>query len=248
MDNATCSVDGCTRPLRIIKRRLCNTHYQADLRAKGKGRTKYVVECDGCGKEFDSTRPDGKLCSDECRALVYADGSTSPLPHDHPVMVFVNCASTPIPADHPVVLLGTIEDRMALSRAVSLGAWRRVIDVIQLRSRPTIAGCWEWQGRIGGKGDYPQVRVGGREVFVHRLAIEAKHEGRPLGKQAAHHICANTRCVNPDHLQPVTARENTAEMLARTYMTRRIADLEAALSIHDPGHPLLREIGMAEAS
>lgn len=72
--------------------------------------------------------------------------------------------------------------------------------------------------------------------------------GKPLGKQPAHHKCATTMCVNPMHLQPVTERDNIAEMLARNYMLNRIAELEAALAVHDPEHPLLREVGLSRAS
>ena len=36
-------------------------------------------------------------------------------------------------------------------------------------------------------------------------------------------------------------------MLARTYMTTRIAELEAALSQYEPDHPLLAEIGVVAA-
>ncbi|MDN5919384.1 MAG: HNH endonuclease [Pseudonocardia sp.] len=45
--------------------------------------------------------------------------------------------------------------------------------------------------------------------------------------QYVHHRCANRMCVNPDHLQLTTARENTAEMLRRRYYEARIAALEA---------------------
>jgi hypothetical protein len=93
----------------------------------------------------------------------------------------------------------------------------------------------------------PVVNVGKRMRQAHRLSLEARL-GQPLGGQAAHHICAMPMCVNPDHLQPVTAAENTAEMLARSYMTQRIAALELALGEVDPGHPLLLEVGVADIS
>lgn len=247
MDNATCSVDGCARPLRLIKRRLCNTHYQADLRAKGKGRTKYVVECAGCGKEFGSTRPDGKLCSDECRAKHYAE--VGMIDHAGPSLRRI-CK---LPVEHPVRVLirsnmeAKWRQKSALRLAVEAVDHSAIIEAVRRDTKPSDSGCWVWQRSLTRDG-YPVVRLGkGNTTQVHRLVLEAKH-GAPLGKQAAHHACANTHCVNPDHLQPVTARENTAEMLARTYMESRIADLEAALQIHEPDHPLLQEIGVVKAS
>jgi hypothetical protein len=103
----------------------------------------------------------------------------------------------------------------------------------------TSEGCWQWTRRFNG--GYPLQRVGKKSYLVHRLSLEAKM-GAPLGSQAAHHMCANSKCVNPDHLQPVTHRENIAEMLARNAYLSRIAELESALAEVDPGNPLLRTV------
>ena len=55
----------------------------------------------------------------------------------------------------------------------------------------------------------------------------------------------NTMCVNPDHLQPVTYRDNIAEMLARSSYISRIAELEKALADISPEHPILKRIPLA---
>ena len=89
------------------------------------------------------------------------------------------------------------------------------------------------------------MRIGKRGFQVHRLILQAKHGGKPLGVQAAHHVCANTLCINPEHLQPVTHRDNTAEMLARHTYLHRIAELEEALAQIDPNHPALDRIEVA---
>ena len=93
------------------------------------------------------------------------------------------------------------------------------------------------------KDGYPIVIIDGRQHYVHRLALEAATQ-RSLGSQPAHHICANTACVNPAHLQPVTHRENMAEMMARRYMERRIIELEDALRALAPGHPILKHLSI----
>jgi len=97
-------------------------------------------------------------------------------------------------------------------------------------------GCWVWQRRL--KNGYPVQKWSNKQVQVHRLSLEAKH-GRPLGSQVAHHKCANSSCVNPNHLQPVTHRDNNAEMMQRRTYLDRIAELENALAEIDPSHPLL---------
>ncbi|MEL3944487.1 HNH endonuclease signature motif containing protein [Streptomyces sp. LNU-CPARS28] len=67
-------------------------------------------------------------------------------------------------------------------------------------------GCWEWTGHIKPNG-YGQVRVGGRKFNAHRFSYEALRAPIPEGL-VIDHLCRNRRCVNPDHLEPVTHRTN----------------------------------------
>lgn len=113
-----------------------------------------------------------------------------------------------------------------------------LLTLIEARVTKTPYGCWDWD-RI--KDGYPMARVAGKEVAIHRLVIELSL-GQPLGSQAAHHICANSACVNPEHLQPVTFRENTAEMMARHAYLNRISELEEALRTASPNHPVLNVV------
>jgi len=117
-----------------------------------------------------------------------------------------------------------------------------IVAAIRDRSAVIDTGCWEWLGPFDSSG-YPRCVVGGSKVqgAVHRVVLEASL-GAPLGTQHAHHKCANRTCVNPDHLQPVTHRENMAEMLARHSYLARIRDLERALCELDPAHELLAHI------
>ncbi len=80
-------------------------------------------------------------------------------------------------------------------------------------------------------------------LYVHRLVLEAKLR-KPLGSMRAHHMCGNSGCVNPDHLQPVTDRDNIAEMHQRHAYLARIRELEAALVRLEPNHPLLYVVGV----
>ena len=64
-------------------------------------------------------------------------------------------------------------------------------------------GCWEWVGYIDrhGYGVLDQRRA-------HRVVYERAKGPIPEGLQTDH-LCRNRKCVNPDHLELVTSRENT---------------------------------------
>jgi HNH endonuclease len=66
-------------------------------------------------------------------------------------------------------------------------------------------GCWEWTGALNQSG-YAQIRRWGFTWQVHRLTYEAHYGERP--QQQVDHLCKNTRCCNPEHLEDVTPAEN----------------------------------------
>jgi hypothetical protein len=68
-------------------------------------------------------------------------------------------------------------------------------------------GCWNWTGSLT-PGGYGRLRVDGLRPAAHRFSYELHIGLIPDGLQLDH-LCRNRRCVNPAHLEPVTARENT---------------------------------------
>ncbi len=66
--------------------------------------------------------------------------------------------------------------------------------------------CWEWTGTTDTLG-YGKVYARSVQRSVHRLVWETLVGPIPDGFQVDH-LCRNTGCCNPDHLEPVTPKEN----------------------------------------
>lgn len=67
--------------------------------------------------------------------------------------------------------------------------------------------CWEWTAGLNARG-YGVFGVGRRQnSYAHRWAYMHLVGPIPDGL-TLDHLCRNTRCVNPDHLEPVTRAEN----------------------------------------
>lgn len=74
-------------------------------------------------------------------------------------------------------------------------------------------GCWEYAKNLGSaRNGYRQIQIeirDGRKIrkTAHRLVYESMVGPIPEGL-VLDHLCRNRCCVNPDHLEPVTQREN----------------------------------------
>ena len=67
-------------------------------------------------------------------------------------------------------------------------------------------GCWLWTGGTNGVG-YGRIYLRRKRQYVHRLMWEFFNGPIPEGTEIDH-LCRNPGCVNPDHLEPVSHREN----------------------------------------
>ncbi len=67
-------------------------------------------------------------------------------------------------------------------------------------------GCLIYTGTSNQYG-YCQIMIGGRNVYVHRLTWTLANGPIPDGLELDH-LCRVPNCINTDHLEPVTHREN----------------------------------------
>jgi hypothetical protein len=70
----------------------------------------------------------------------------------------------------------------------------------------TSGDCWLWTASLSGSG-YGQFFVGSRRWYAHRWSYDRFKGPIPDGLEIDH-LCRVKVCVNPDHLEAVTHREN----------------------------------------
>jgi hypothetical protein len=73
--------------------------------------------------------------------------------------------------------------------------------------RPDLGPCWIWLGAKNQYG-YGRINQNGRLVVVHRMLYEqtVRKVSRSL---TLDHLCRVRSCINPSHLEPVTAKVNS---------------------------------------
>lgn len=90
----------------------------------------------------------------------------------------------------------------------TLSLKQRILSNIKINSN----GCWIWQRRVQSNG-YGQISVGSRtdgtnkNTTAHRISY-ITFNGEIADGLQIDHLCKVRVCVNPDHLEAVTAKEN----------------------------------------
>ena len=119
--------------------------------------------------------------------------------------------------------------------------WRRYGDPLGFAERTTTAerfwskvdtsdrdGCWLWTASHHPAG-YGQFYDGDRLIYAHRFAYEHLVGPIPAGLHIDH-LCRTPACVRPDHLEPVTNRENNLRGVSPAAANARVNECKN-------GHP-----------
>lgn len=117
----------------------------------------------------------------------------------------------------------------------------------------TDSGCWEWNGRTGGRMGYGEIDHDGRQQPAHRLAYQT-WVGPVVPDEVVRHKCDNPPCINPDHLEPGTHAENAHDRDSRgrqganqwgtskKWLTNEeVAEIRALMPVPRGGQKLLAE-------
>jgi len=87
-------------------------------------------------------------------------------------------------------------------------------------------GCWLWTG-VRVRDGYGTLSVKGQRILAHRFSL-ALHLKRSIAPGLeVRHMCHNTACINPDHLEEGTHAQNMNDMVGakRQAAGKRLSDV-----------------------
>jgi len=178
-----CIYDNCTRPIKF--KGLCNTHYTSEWRSlnpeKYKAQRKRYYQANK-EKIRESNRRWQQANPEAVRANARINMAKN--------------AKNPVTEEH-------MTDKVK----------QRFFDKVHKTEN-----CWIWTGAktsyrrkrviAGPTQGYGVISINNRPFYVHR-ASWLMHKGPLISGLVIDHLCENSLCVNPDHLQQVTNHENT---------------------------------------
>ncbi len=108
---------------------------------------------------------------------------------------------------------------------------QRLPNRIQNKIRIDPDGCWRWTGAVNPNGYGVSTHTGSyTSTTAHRIVYEMIHGLLPKILHVDH-LCRVRDCVNPDHLEAVTGRENYRR-------GNGFAGVNSRKTHCDHGHPL----------
>jgi hypothetical protein len=136
------------------------------------------------------------------------------------------------------------------SRGVRKGRGGPVINypLFEIEWAGFTSACWLWRRKIGVGGYGIRHRKGFSTCMAHKQLWMMVNGSVPIGLELDH-LCRNRHCVRPDHLEPVTRKENVRRGLSKKYADAHfeaaVADalligVKPAARLHKVGHAHLR--------
>jgi hypothetical protein len=108
--------------------------------------------------------------------------------------------------------------------------------------------CWLWYGPLNGNGYaiayVPEFR---KHRMMHILFYERKYGLVPDGLELDH-LCRVRRCINPDHLEPVTHAENGRRGLIAKLTRDDVEEIKRRWAAGETKRGLAREFGCTDTN
>lgn len=105
-------------------------------------------------------------------------------------------------------------------------------------------GCWVWNKGLNDAGYGLTSNGKGKNKRAHVASYELVRGPVPAGL-VLDHLCRNRACINPEHLEPVTRRENTLRGVGASAQNARKSHCPRGHA-YDEGNTVLRRRGGRE--
>lgn len=94
-------------------------------------------------------------------------------------------------------------------------------DVIRFLSKISVSesGCWEWIGQL--RKGYGIFSLKNQSKTAHRIMYELMKDVKLEKGVELDHLCKNRKCVNPDHIEKVSGKDNTLRGMGPTAINAR---------------------------
>ena len=85
------------------------------------------------------------------------------------------------------------------------------------------SNCWNWTGAAHSEDGYGRIWVDGKFYLAHRFS--AMIHGLDMSGEVMRHLCNNSMCVNPAHLQTGSHQDNTNDKIKAGRQSKRSKSL-----------------------